>query len=562
MPAHLFKSWFGQFLSPWGLLILCCILLSVGSAQANETQGRSYVVLVGNNAPPDAQRGQLATLRYADDDVIRVYYYFKRFATQVHLLTVPDEASQRRYPDIASVAQVPSMANLQRVVASLSLQIERDKAKGHTPVVYLYFSGHGVKNEQGIPGLVLADGKLTRDKLYQKVIEAMDAEYTHLFVDACYAEGIVGSRGMFDQEESATQVMLTPEEHRVSSLPVASRVPGLGIFVSSSANRQSHEWSKLESGVFTHVVLSGLSGLADINNDGRIAYSELYAFTLAANRGVKKSLARVQVVVAPPKRNQNVPIVDISNVADAAFVTGDLSSMGHFYVELEDGSRFLDGNLDGIQSTRFWLPANRMIFFYSKHGEAAVRLSKNEVRKMGTLQFRDEALRQKGAVESALDQGLFLSSYGPEYYKGIIDNSSLISVSFDNVQPESVILSKYASQSGDSGQSRHHYRHQKVWAQSSLALAALFTGAAVRFGVLSLKARDNFFEASEESIGEKHNSNYTRYGRAAWISGVIAAFGVTAGILLWPRRKSSSPSPIVIGPDLTGGVHLNYLKKF
>ena len=52
----------------------------------------------------------------------------------------------------------------------------------------------------------------------------------------------------------------------------------VGLLLSTSSARESHEWSGFESGVFSHEVRSGLYGAADADGDGRVSYAEIAAF--------------------------------------------------------------------------------------------------------------------------------------------------------------------------------------------------------------------------------------------------------------------------------------------
>ena len=538
---------------------------------AGEESGdtRSYAIVIGNNAPPATQHNRLSTLKYADDDVIRMYQFFRRFGSEVHLLTVADSASQRRYPEIASLAKLPDMENLLNSVGSIERRIAQDRANGRKPVVYLYFSGHGTHDAQGIPGLVLMDANLTRETLYREIIDALDAEYFHVFIDACYAEGVVGSRGLFDNEESARTVALSSEEQRAAKTPVPDDYPELGIFVSSSANRQSHEWSRLESGVFTHVVLSGLSGLADINGDGQIAYSELYAFSAAANRSVKKSLAQINVVVAPPGRNLNVPIADISRVKNVAYIFGDFSSQGHFYLESDDGVRFLDGHVQGIQHSRFWVPANQRLYIHSRQKEALVYLAPNQAQSIDNLSFRPRENRSKGAIESALAEGLFKSSYGPEYYRGVVDSSRLISVTFPKTAS-----SKTASPDKDSTILRNsrlsdpsfpNIRKRQKMSVATLALATVFSGASATFAVLHFRFKEEYLSPQYKTpTSDEYNDKQRIYGTMAWISGGMAVLGIVTGALLWPRKSDpeNRHKTVAIGTDFHGAMQFRFTSDF
>lgn len=543
------------WITTWILLLSS---LYSAAATAKETEHR-YAILIGNNAPPTAQQKNLRPLRYADDDVIRVYHFMSRIVSQAWLLTVADKTTQRRYPHIAEHTEIPTLENLKRAVESLSALLARDAAAGIKSTVFLYFSGHGAHDAMGVPGLVLQDGQqLTREILYRNIIDRLDANFIHLFIDACYAEGVVGSRGLFENEANATRVSLTNEEQRAIAPVDTSRYPSVGVFVSSSASRQSHEWSKLESGVFTHVVLSGLSGLADINGDGKIAYSELYAFAAAASRSVKKELARVDVVARPPGRNQNEPIVDMSNISHAAFLTGNMSRLGHFHVELENGERFVDGHLSGIETSRFWVPANQQIFFYTENREAAVTIPENQQVNIDNLRFSRAEVSVKGPMEIALARGLFLSTYTPQYYQGIIDSSALISVPFVTPNRPSALFPPHGEAPVDSPRDRK----RTTWSTSLFSLAAVAAGMATTFTVLSLRARDDYYHATDSQTENEYNRDYQHYGTAAWITGALVPVAIAAGALIWPRKRHHPTTTVALGTDMTTGLRVNLSMDF
>ncbi len=540
------------------LSVLCLVCLNAATGNAARKEHR-YAVVIGNNSPSSEQRDTLHPLRYADDDAIRMYQFFSRIASEVWLLTVADQPTQRRFSDIVDKTEIPTLKNLMNAVESLKKRIAGDNVSGIKSTVYLYFSGHGAHDSEGVPGLVFTDGHLTRDVLYSQIIDNLNADFVHLLIDACYAEGVVGSRGLFDKEADATQVVLSPEEQLAVTPTDPSRYPGLGLFVSSSATRQSHEWSRLESGVFTHVVLSGLSGLADINGDGEIAYSELYAFTAAANRSVEKELARVDVVATPPTRDQNEPIVDISSIAHAAFLFGDMSRLGHFYVELENGLRYAEGHLRDIANTRLWVPANQRVFIYTEETETEVTLAANQQYQIDDMTFSPREIAAKGSIEAALARGLFSSVYSPEYYGGIVDSSDLIPVPFLPSPPENVLLGTNEINSTHSVS----VRNRKRLTISLFSIAAVASGLATTFAILSLRAKNKYFNTTVEQTENQQNTDYQRYGTAAWITGALVPVAITAGILLWPRKKTlAALPPISLKTDFKMNISMNVSVKF
>src|SRR5882672_12570123 len=81
---------------------------------------------------------------------------------------------------------------------------------------------------------------------------------------------------------------------------LASRLPNVGVFLSTSAEGESFEWSEIQSGVFSHVVRSGLLGAADADGDGIVSYLELAAFVATATADVANPNMRPHVFSRGP----------------------------------------------------------------------------------------------------------------------------------------------------------------------------------------------------------------------------------------------------------------------
>src|SRR4029453_685441 len=129
--------------------------------------------------------------------------------------------------------------------------------------------------------------------LYQRLLGELRARYVHLLVDACHAEAVVRPR------DAQAEVVKVSQGELVDYLAgtTLARFPHVGAIIASSANTQAHEWDAYRGGVFTHEVLSGLRGAADVNGDRLVEYSELAAFLSAANGAVMDARARLDTVV-------------------------------------------------------------------------------------------------------------------------------------------------------------------------------------------------------------------------------------------------------------------------
>src|SRR6185436_15697538 len=148
-----------------------------------------------------------------------------------------------------------------------------------------------------------------------EILAQLPAVYSHVLIDACHAGGVVGVRGdLFDDEVSAHATPVSPDD--VAPLLDAqrfARLPHVGVIIATTLGQEVHEWSEIEAGVFSHEVLSGLVGPADVNGDGEIEYTEIQAFVAAANHGVKDPRATLHVIARAPRTNQRVALISLSS---------------------------------------------------------------------------------------------------------------------------------------------------------------------------------------------------------------------------------------------------------
>lgn len=259
----------------------------------------SYVVAIGYNGAPLQEGTPLPELRFADDDAVRYDAFFARFADHHWLLTVVDAETQRRYPKVSASARPPTLGALRTLVEELARQMTADRARGDEPTLYLTYSGHGAQGPARRRRLLHPGRRSAHSEgaVRGNPLRPPPAGFIHLFVDACHAEAVVGTRGASPLERDASTARLAESE--LSAVVAASslrRFPGVGVLMATASEQESHEWARLQSGIFTHELLSGLTGAADVNGDGIIEYSELQAFVVSANRDIRDPRALPRVV--------------------------------------------------------------------------------------------------------------------------------------------------------------------------------------------------------------------------------------------------------------------------
>lgn len=514
------------------------VLVSMASA-ARAGSDVAYAIVIGNNAPPSAGTpDRLAPLHYADDDAVRYFQLFSRMA-DTRLLVVLDTQTQRRYPGLAAYTQAPTLANLDRVVGELAAKMTRDLQRGDRPVLYFAFSGHGARDDQGEPFLVLADGALTQERLYDDVLARMPSTFTHLIVDACNAGGVVGVRGGFFEREANTQAAPATTEDVAPILedtPLA-RHPNVGVILAATLGQEAHEWSVIESGVFTHELLSGLLGAADVNGDLSIEYTELQAFVAAANRNIKDPRAIPHVIARPPQANQNAALVELRKLRGMRLVEGDAAGLGHFHIELANGQRYLDAHVEPGTSIALAVPEGTA-FLRTATGEA--RIPVRGAVTLASLRVGATRVAARGSIEASYREALFSAGYGRAYYQGFVDSIGAVGVQF-------AALPQHLDDRGPAPRTERRAAVVTGVVAGALGLTAIATG------VVALKAKHDYDTTDLQRPADEARRRYERYGTIAVVTGVA---GVAAGAVsywLW-RDSRTKVVPAVSGPADAGVV--------
>lgn len=254
-------------------------------ARAAETR---LAIVVGNNGSATLGR---AELRYADDDAAKYAALFAAASREgdVELLARFDADTTRLFPAQAKKATPPTRAALEAAIGRVAARAREARDRGDHVVFTFAFAGHG-DVEDGRGFLELEDGRFFREDL-EALLTRIPAARAHVLLDACNSVYMLVAR-----KPGGTR-FTTPEEIERS---MAARLAHVGTFVSTSADAQVYEWSRIESGVFSHSVRSGLSGAADLDGDGRITYAELRAFVRIAAEGVPNARFRPRIYARGP----------------------------------------------------------------------------------------------------------------------------------------------------------------------------------------------------------------------------------------------------------------------
>ncbi len=308
----------------WGLLLTAALLFAVRPAHAAPRRA-AFAVVIGVN---HAVERDLPTLRYADDDAVAYAHLFRLLGARTHVLARLDENTLRLHPEAAKATLPPTRASLAKVERQLAGEVKSAKRHGQSTTLYLVYAGHGAVHH-GKAYVLLEDDRLDAARL-SAFIKQVGVDRAHVIVDACDSGLLAASRGPGGRRRPyAGFSHMGPlfDSHRV------------GLLLSTSSGRESHEWQAYQAGVFSDEVRSGLYGAADADHDGRITYREIAAFVSRANAAIPNERFRPNVFARPPAGSS--VLVDLRPAVARRIHIGHARS-AHWVLENAKGVRLAD----------------------------------------------------------------------------------------------------------------------------------------------------------------------------------------------------------------------------
>lgn len=376
------------------LLMLMCSFGVPSWVQAEQR----YVIVVGQNASLDPTQ---KTLQYADDDAAQFFELLRPGAVEAHLLTSLDAESQRLFPDLAAIAEPPTLKRLDRIIARLRTQFKQDAAAGRSSTVLFVYAGHGdVKDGEGY--ITLADGRFTRGDLRSRLLSGVRADRVHLIIDACKSYYLVAGRGAGGRREPYRRRFAAPEI-----------TEGVGYILSTSNDAESHEWSAIQGGVFSHEIRSAMLGGADLDGDGAVDYEELALFVAVANEGIEHPKYRPNVFIRPPANDVKATILSARGKSTLKF---GANTSGRLSLTDPRGLRYVDTRKGaGAPLTIALLHTGRYSVEWA--GAHYAVESKAGVLGVGDLQPEPEFVASRGDGNHAFEQ-LFSHALEPTVLRG------------------------------------------------------------------------------------------------------------------------------------------------
>jgi hypothetical protein len=482
---------------------------------------------MGSNKSVDEN---LAPLKYADDDAARYFDLFRLLGARTYLLSRLDANTQRLHPQAAAEADEPKRAVFDRAAADLARDVEQASARGLSTVVYVVYAGHGdVRNGQGY--ITLEDARITGGELAQ-VVRRIPATHVHVVVDACASYFLAMSRGPGGERRPI-------EGFHASAL---TEDPRVGVLLSTSSARESHEWEGFEAGVFSHEVRSGLYGAADADGDGEVSYREIAAFVTRANAAIPADRFRPDVYAQPPKGT--AVLMDIHAALKRRLVI-DGAHAGHYYIEDAHGVRIADAHNAPGQTLSLVRPGpGSPLFLRSASDEREFPLEPEpEVLALADLPQGESRVRRRGAAHESF--GLVFSL---PFSNDVVASYTESSLPVLPVEPE------HDKSAVGAGGNAHLRRRLGV---ASMGVAALGIGAGTILAISASSQAKGSSPTESQQDTSARNDRINTLNVASVASFAAGGAFVATGIvlLIWPdapRNVQVSTSPLGAGASWTG----------
>jgi len=235
-----------------------------------------YALVVGV-----ANYQHMPSLKYTDDDAYQLYAFLRS----------PEGGAIPRQNVKVLIDDVATKNNIENAMVDLFSKADEND------VIMLYMSGHGLKGSFIPSDFDGFKNQLSYNTINQ-ILSESDAKHKVVIADACHSGSLMTSRGSD----------YAPAINSYYSILENLKNGGTAMLLSSSEKETSLEYAGLRQGVFTHFLMRGLGGEADVDHDKVVTITELYAFMHA---GVQKYTQHAQTPILTGSYNRDMPLAVI-----------------------------------------------------------------------------------------------------------------------------------------------------------------------------------------------------------------------------------------------------------
>ncbi len=354
------------------LALTFCLIICPSLANAKLDTIRRFALVIGaNNGGPERE-----ILKYAISDANSLMIVLNRLGGVMK-------------EDGLSLFE-PDRRAFESTVRKLYKNIKIAKSKYKKVELIFYYSGHS--DDEGI---LLGKEKIDYREI-REIINKMPADVRIAILDSC-------SSGEFTRSKGG--------KRRIPFLMDSSYdMKGYAFMTSSAFDEASQESDKIKGSFFTHYLVSGLRGAADMTQDGRITLNEAYQFAF------NETLARTEKTMSGPQHpNYNIQmsgtgdviITDIRKSSTGLIL--NRSVYGKFFIRDMDNILIAEFSKSYGRDVEIGIDSGRYRIINTRDGELYEATASISGEKRFVLRSSDfklegrESTRNRGDSESSYD---------------------------------------------------------------------------------------------------------------------------------------------------------------
>lgn len=242
-----------------------------------EPDGKVWAVLVGI-----ARYNHMRSLKFTDDDAYRLTAF----------LQSPEGGA---IPDEQINVLIDEAAERDAIINTLTTVAEK---ASKNDVIIFYFSGHGLQGSF-LPHDYDGESLVVQHQEIKNILESSKAKAKIVIADACHSGSFMATKGDHYQ---------TVIDTYYSAFSKSSG--GFVLMLSSKGEETSIESNGLRQGIFSHFLIRGLKGAANMNDDQIITIEELFDYV---HNNVRFYTNKFQTPIILGEYDKNMPLGVIRN---------------------------------------------------------------------------------------------------------------------------------------------------------------------------------------------------------------------------------------------------------
>lgn len=262
------------------------------------------------------------------------------------------------------VLRQPDLARFETALEDLQTKVLASRSEAARTEVLFFYSGHADEE-----GLLLGGERFSYQSLRERM-DAIQAEVRITVLDACASGAITRIKG--------------GQRRQAFLVDASSDMQGYAFLTSSSADEAAQESDLIGASFFTHYLVSGMRGAADVSGEGKVTLSEAYQFAF------HETLARTTETQGGAQHPAYH--INLSGTGDVVMTDVRVTSAGLVLTE-ELSGRFFIRNSDEQLVAELFKPAGRGVELGLEPGSYEIHLEQDPVLFVANIDVEDGGRR-------------------------------------------------------------------------------------------------------------------------------------------------------------------------